>query len=164
MSIEHASGAEQPSAQVSKVLDEAVVWQWEHRLGWRNYDPRATKRIEESYQCGDSKVRLKTGKVGTTPMEIFFVDMLQYDPITRNTRRVQRLGPENFWIRSLRTVRSFFRSIETGRPRHENCKQYQTRREALHREDPLAEYDVSMYYLEEGASWVFCLFACVWFF
>jgi len=47
-------------------------WQWEHRTGFRDYDMAANVRIEEAFQRGESKVRLKTGKNGTTPMEMAF--------------------------------------------------------------------------------------------
>eukprot|EP00439_Symbiodinium_sp_Y106_P037840 s3532_g4.t1 len=47
-----------------------AVWQWEHRTGFKNYDARATARIEDAFQRGLSRVRLKAGKMDDTPMEL----------------------------------------------------------------------------------------------
>ncbi|CAE7556770.1 unnamed protein product, partial [Symbiodinium natans] len=50
-----------------------------------------TARIEDAYQRGLGNVRLKTGKMDDTPMELFFHEMIQFDPKTTNKRKIRRL-------------------------------------------------------------------------
>jgi len=108
-----------------------VFWQWEHRTGYRDYDAKANLRIEQAYQRGEAYVRLKSGKIGTIPMEIFFADMLQYDPVSANTRKVRRLGPSGLLQRLWRWSAEVIRSIETGKPRRLMFKQYEQNRKEL---------------------------------
>ncbi|CAE7939679.1 unnamed protein product, partial [Symbiodinium necroappetens] len=70
----------------------SVSWQWEHRSGWRDYPRKVSTKIEQAYRAGETKTRVQTGKKGSVPMEIFFEDMLQHDPISGNTRNVNRAG------------------------------------------------------------------------
>eukprot|EP00929_Paragymnodinium_shiwhaense_P124428 TRINITY_DN9989_c0_g1_i1.p1 TRINITY_DN9989_c0_g1~~TRINITY_DN9989_c0_g1_i1.p1 ORF type:complete len:762 (-),score=141.66 TRINITY_DN9989_c0_g1_i1:149-2434(-) len=107
---------------------EGVVWQWEHRTGFRDYPGEQSRRIEHFYRRGDPFVRLKTGKVGTTPMEIFFADMVQHDPISGRTRAVRREGSLSCFTRARRWIGEYIRYLETGRPRRETLKEYQKRR------------------------------------
>jgi len=107
-----------------------VVWQWEHRTGFRDYDDAATARIEKGYQRGDAYTRLKSGKKGGVPMEIFFGDMIQYDPVTGNTRKVRRLGPKGIQQRVKRWVAEVLRSMETGKPRRILFEQYEQSRKS----------------------------------
>mmetsp|Transcript_45475 Transcript_45475/g.142560 ORF Transcript_45475/g.142560 Transcript_45475/m.142560 type:complete len:603 (+) Transcript_45475:178-1986(+) len=111
-----------------------VIWQWEHRTGYKNYDARASAKIERAFQSGDSMVRLRSGKGGSIPMEVFFHDMLQHDPVSGNTRKVRRLGPTGIWQRTRRWIAEVARSLETGRPRKVMFSQYQEHRHNLYRE------------------------------
>lgn len=76
------------------------VWQWEHKTGFRDYIPKVSQRIEDAYQAGFYSIRVKAGKTGGVPMEIFFNDFLQYDPITTHSRRVRRSGRDTWkqWV------------------------------------------------------------------
>jgi len=90
-----------------------VVWQWEHRTGFRDYNPSVNQRIEDAFQAGLYFVRVKTGKSGTVPMEIFFNDFLQYDPVTTHSRRVRRVGPDTCLQWLWRTVlRKWSQAVE----------------------------------------------------
>jgi len=125
-----------------------VFWQWEHKSGFRNYLPKDNYKIECAYRCGDSKVRLKTGKQGCTPMEIFFADMIQYDAITGNKRSVRRKGPQSAFGRARRYVMEFVRAWETGQPRRQTFQKYVSRQEALAQE--VEKYDVTKLYHADG--------------
>lgn len=111
--------------------EPTVYWQWKHRTGWRNYDPKVCKRIEAAFQRGEPYVRLKSGKVGTVPMEIFFREMIQHDPITGNLRPVQRAGGLSCMGKAWRKLMEWRLSVETGKPTHELFEDYQKRRKAL---------------------------------
>lgn len=108
-----------------------VRWQWWHKHGYRNYNDVMNRRIEEAFQCGESHIRMKAGKTGSTPMEIFFVDMIQYDPITHNKRDVQRLGPDTCYMKMMRHIRAFLRSLETGRSQRLVFAEYDRKRQIL---------------------------------
>lgn len=128
-----------------------VTWNWLHRTGWKPYEAKQQKVIEKAYRGGETKVRLKSGKKGTTPMEIFFEDFIQYDPVTGNTRDVQRAGSDTCWatfsVKIERYGNAFRKWIETGKPPRESFKQYQQRRdEEQHHE----EFDVTTLYWETG--------------
>uniref|UniRef100_A0A7S0B7R4 EF-hand domain-containing protein n=1 Tax=Pyrodinium bahamense TaxID=73915 RepID=A0A7S0B7R4_9DINO len=103
---------------------QLVLWQWEHRTGFKNYDEKACERIEAAYQRGESHVRLKAGKMKSTPKELFFEDMIQFDPITKNHRPIRRLGPDSCLQRWKRRVNGLYRTLETGRPRRMTYEQY----------------------------------------
>jgi len=132
------------------VAGQEVVWYWKHRDGFRPYDPDVIIKIERAYQNGESKVRSKTGKYKSTPMEIFFADMLQHDPVTGNTREVKREGPDGLRRRAKRFVRGVVRWLETGRPRRELFQEYQRRRELLRNGLGTREFEVSNLYKATG--------------
>lgn len=113
--------------------DRKVVWQWEHRTGFKDYEPQAIDRIERAFQKGDSMVRLRSGKGGSIPMEVFFHDMLQHDPVSGNTRKVRRIGPQGLWHKTRRWIAEVARSLETGRPRKVMFSQYQEHRHNLYK-------------------------------
>eukprot|EP00933_Yihiella_yeosuensis_P039485 TRINITY_DN3352_c2_g1_i1.p1 TRINITY_DN3352_c2_g1~~TRINITY_DN3352_c2_g1_i1.p1 ORF type:complete len:806 (+),score=130.17 TRINITY_DN3352_c2_g1_i1:105-2522(+) len=140
------------------------VWQWEHRTGYKNYDRRAQARIEEAFQQGYSRCRLKAGKLQDTPMELFFYDMIQFDPKTGNTRKIRRIGPNTFWDRLKRRVQEMARLIETGRTQRFAFAQYEQKRKELHRGMDRPDYDVSSYYHDTGccasiakSNWFFAI-------
>jgi hypothetical protein len=131
-------------------------WQWRHRTGWKDYSQDVSTEIEKAFQKGDSKARLKSGKTGKQPLEIFFaggtikegdtwtgkiydenhnewtgrdfyVDKLQYDASTESKRQVQRVGHDPWWQRLSRGARTYLRAWETSRPRRENYDQWSLR-------------------------------------
>lgn len=117
-------------------------WQWEHRTGYKDYDPRTNAKIERAYQRGECKVSVKSGKERTMPMILFFIDRLQYDPTTKNVRNIQRLGSDSFYLRAKRYFLSMLYAVENGRPRHETYKDYTERRERLL--DPILDHQASV--------------------
>eukprot|EP00930_Biecheleria_cincta_P042503 TRINITY_DN29250_c0_g1_i1.p1 TRINITY_DN29250_c0_g1~~TRINITY_DN29250_c0_g1_i1.p1 ORF type:complete len:850 (-),score=138.34 TRINITY_DN29250_c0_g1_i1:42-2537(-) len=123
-----------------------IVWQWHHRTGWRDYDQRTIVKIEAAYRNGESKVRVQTGKHCSTPMEMFFEDMIQHDPISHNHREIRRVGKWTCRDRIRRYVGGWIRMLETGRPRREVFAEYERRRQALHDNIDKPEYDVATYY------------------
>jgi hypothetical protein len=72
-------------------------------------------------------VRFKSGKEGKTPMEIFFVDMIQLDPQSRNVRAVRRRGAKSWHIEWWRHVQAIARSVFRGTPRWESFEKYKKR-------------------------------------
>jgi len=109
-------------------------WQWEHRTGFRDYKEEENEKIERHYRMGHTMVRLKSGKQGHVPMELFFEDMIQHDPVSGNTRRIRRMGPNSFMQRGRRWLASVTRSLETGRPRKVFFEQYQEHRKDIYRD------------------------------
>eukprot|EP00930_Biecheleria_cincta_P002320 TRINITY_DN103330_c0_g1_i1.p1 TRINITY_DN103330_c0_g1~~TRINITY_DN103330_c0_g1_i1.p1 ORF type:complete len:817 (+),score=141.41 TRINITY_DN103330_c0_g1_i1:31-2481(+) len=127
-----------------------VVWQWQHKTGWRDYDQRSIVKIETAYRQGESKVRVQTGKELMTPMELFFADMLQHDPISTRTRSIQRVGPWSQCDGVRRFLRSWMRVLMTGRPRREVFAEYEIRRRKLKEDIDEKEYGVVKYYKSDG--------------
>mmetsp|Transcript_29049 Transcript_29049/g.69177 ORF Transcript_29049/g.69177 Transcript_29049/m.69177 type:complete len:745 (-) Transcript_29049:80-2314(-) len=128
----------------------SVVWQWEHRTGYKPYDNRATMRIEDAFQRGLSRVRLKAGKMDDTPMELFFHDMIQFDPKTGNTRKIRRVGTDSIWSRIKRKANELAWLIETGRTQRVVFAQYEQRRRELHRGMDRRDYNVTDMYKDHG--------------
>ena len=118
-----------------------VTWQWEHKTGWRDYARKVSNKIEFAYRSGETKTRVQTGKKGAVPMEIFFEDMLQHDPVTGNTRNVQRTGPWSRWKQLKRFTISVTRALETGRQRKESYADYQKRRQEHHEKMEPEEFE-----------------------
>lgn len=118
-----------------------VQWQWLHRTGFRNYDKQASERIERAYQDGIPFVRLKSGKFGAVPMEVFFADMVQHDPISGNMRQVQRVGPNSFIPSIFRLSAKLLNNIGEGRLRQITVSEYRQKRENLAsgEADPIAK-------------------------
>lgn len=127
-----------------------VAWQWEHRTGFKAYDVRATARIEDAFQRGLSRVRLKAGKMDDTPMELFFHDMIQFDPKTGNTRKIRRVGRDSWWKRFRRKVNELAWLIETGRTQRVVFAQYEQKRKELHSRMDRRDYHVSELYKDSG--------------
>jgi len=139
-----------PSDGPTAKQPQEVSWEWEHRTGFIPYVPETNAKIERAYRAGDSKVRLKSGKDMTTPMEIFFEDMLQHDPITGNTRNVRRTGPYSFWIWAEQKMNEFSRFVETGQKRRELFSEYQQRRDLLRHGIDIRDTAVTDYYRRGG--------------
>jgi hypothetical protein len=107
-----------------------VTWEWQRsNQGWAEYPPNEIKRIEQGFRNGLSRVRLKSGKEGRTPMEIFYVDMVQLDPHSGNKRSVRRSGQLGWWPQILRHLRALRRQVTTGEPRWESLEQYNRRQQ-----------------------------------
>jgi hypothetical protein len=64
-------------------------------------------------------------------MEIFFVDMLQLDPVTGETTAVRRVGHAPWWRRFQRELNAVRGSVKTGEPRWETMEQYKARSEIV---------------------------------
>jgi len=120
--------------------DEAVgqlgrgqyVWQWQRtKGGFRNYTADQNDQIEKAYQRGQSKVRIKSGQDGKTVMEIFFVDMVQLDPKSRNIRSVRRVGVKVWHVEWRRHAHAMARSIFHGGLRWESYEKYKKRQHGL---------------------------------
>jgi hypothetical protein len=108
------------------------MWQWQRtKGGFRNYNPAQNDEIEEAYRRGHSKVRFKSGQDSKTVMEIFFVDMLQLDPKSRNIRQIRRLGAKIRYIEWGRHVQAMARSMLLGGPRWESYEKYKKRQQGL---------------------------------
>jgi len=119
------------SKELDAIAPPAAIWQWEHKTGFRDYELLASVKIEKAYQEGWSFVQLKSGKTKTVPMEIFFADMLQYDPVTGNTRNVKRVGDNGIKTKLNRYIHEVLYSLETGKPRGLSFKQYANARTQL---------------------------------
>merc|ERR1712232_847185 len=78
-------------------------------------------------------------------MEVFFTDMLQYDPVTEKKRAVERHGPNPCWSRARRYKMEAYRSWSLNLPWRETFNDFQLRRDALKQGVELTSYDVSMY-------------------
>eukprot|EP00927_Polykrikos_kofoidii_P074250 TRINITY_DN70238_c0_g1_i1.p1 TRINITY_DN70238_c0_g1~~TRINITY_DN70238_c0_g1_i1.p1 ORF type:complete len:709 (+),score=106.70 TRINITY_DN70238_c0_g1_i1:46-2172(+) len=131
-------------------LASDVEWQWKHRTGFRNYTDDAARRIERAFNIGESKVRLKTGKTKTTPMEIFFGEMIQYDPISKNTREVRRLGANPWYRRWWRHTKQVWRTWQKGHYRPETFLQYQARRDAIEAREERRDPEKPSIYKDAG--------------
>ncbi|CAK0848232.1 unnamed protein product [Prorocentrum cordatum] len=133
-----------PPAEEDSVVDVAgSVWQWEHRTGFRSYAAAESERIEEAWQSGESKVRLKAGKTGKIPMEIFFADMVQLDPTSGSQRNVRRVGHDSRFSRLERNLRQVWKAIHTGQLRWESSKQYRKRQATQRNQEKLSVIDAS---------------------
>ncbi|CAK0875079.1 unnamed protein product [Prorocentrum cordatum] len=123
-----------PGSQEDDNLENrAVYWEWERSndMGWKSYPAFQSEKIEKAWQSGVSRVRVRSGCDGRTPMEIFFVDMLQLDPESENLRRIRRVGKAPWYMTSRRFWRSVSHSWETGEPLWENLHQYRYRQSSL---------------------------------
>eukprot|EP00746_Dinoflagellata_sp_MGD_P141622 gnl/MRDRNA2_/MRDRNA2_74702_c0_seq2.p1 gnl/MRDRNA2_/MRDRNA2_74702_c0~~gnl/MRDRNA2_/MRDRNA2_74702_c0_seq2.p1 ORF type:complete len:937 (+),score=101.82 gnl/MRDRNA2_/MRDRNA2_74702_c0_seq2:70-2811(+) len=113
---------------------EDGTWQWLHKSGWRNYMDSQNIDIENAFQRGDQRHRVRSGKEGKTPMELFFADMVQYDPFTGNTRKIRRCGHESFSSKARRLILGFFKDISAGKTnRHKSFLKY---KQKLMQSDP----------------------------
>jgi len=135
---------------VTRIKSDGINWQWLHSTGFIDYRAAANAKIEHAYQRGDSKVRIQDGKDLATPMEIFFVDMVQYDPKTGNPRTVRRVGPDGRWHRARRSITTIYRSWSTGRPWRETFEQYQLRRKAIDFDDANGRSESTQLYQNRG--------------
>lgn len=147
------------SSSVAKLQNlmsgDEVKWMWKHKSGWRGYDPDVSLLIEKAFRRGRSMVRLKTGKDGKTPKEVFFTDMIQYDPNSTNfPREVKREGAFTLSVRAERFFNGLNLWLETGQPRNESFEDYQHRRSKM--QDDLknttftAEFDKKDAYKQNG--------------
>mmetsp|Transcript_97530 Transcript_97530/g.271345 ORF Transcript_97530/g.271345 Transcript_97530/m.271345 type:complete len:626 (-) Transcript_97530:33-1910(-) len=114
----------EPLDKLADPDEPCALWQWEHRTGFKDYDGPTCGRIELAYRNGEPYVRLKTGKMKQTPMELFFVDMIQYDPITKNTRRIRRTRRDTWWEWIGRKFGEVACSLETGKRYRMNFNQF----------------------------------------
>lgn len=120
-STEHTKGSYPKVAYSTNV---PANWQWQRYEDWRNYHTEANHRIEEAFQKGCSHVRIMSGKHMNTPMELFFGDMVQYDPITGNARNIRRLGQDTLMQKLRRIGYGLLEQMETGSVRHKSFLKY----------------------------------------
>jgi len=106
---------------------ESSVWQWLHKSGYRCYDEDASGRIESAWRGGEPKVRLRSGKCGKRPMEVFFADMVQLDPLTGNSRSVRRVGRESLFRWTARNFNMVRKKLSKGQMRWETSSEYRKR-------------------------------------
>ncbi|CAK0823834.1 unnamed protein product, partial [Prorocentrum cordatum] len=66
-------------------------------------------------------------------MEIFFEDMIQWDPISQNTRKVKRVGHLGCWFQLCQRLQALSRWLETGAPTRESFEAYKERMEESRR-------------------------------
>lgn len=132
------------------LISSDVRWQWEHRTGFKEYTAEQSDRIEVAYRSGAPKIRLKAGKRGRIPMEIFFGDMIQYDPLSENIRRVRRWGREGPLFRLKRLVKGVWYAWTYDTPWLESFAHYQARRRLIQKYTAMRPYDVSDYYHTTG--------------
>ena len=119
-----------------------VVWQWQQteatpaelldsdkscgtgktNKGWVSYNPRESCKIEQAFQNGLERCKLKVG--GKTPMELFLYDKMQYDPVTGSAHHIRRVGIENLSQKVVRRCRSFLRQVVTGSMKHKTFLRY----------------------------------------
>eukprot|EP00928_Gymnodinium_smaydae_P091146 TRINITY_DN74848_c0_g1_i1.p1 TRINITY_DN74848_c0_g1~~TRINITY_DN74848_c0_g1_i1.p1 ORF type:complete len:700 (-),score=101.70 TRINITY_DN74848_c0_g1_i1:68-2125(-) len=154
----------EPPKEPKKDAEQApeVRWQWEHRTGFKDYEPRTNLKIEAAYKRGDSKVRLKSGKFKATPMEIFFEDMIQHDPTSGNTRRVQRVGKFTISDKANDIKNSVKRLVETGSHKREVFTDYQRRRQQI--VDNIANREFNVFDLYNDDSFFAAVARSAWFF
>jgi len=108
-----------PEVEKPKISVLQWQWQWDHKDGrkeWTDYDARANLKIEAAFQNGQFFVRVKSGKDQTTPMELYFAEMVQIDRTTSNKRRIQRVGPDPLSHRAARRLKMIAKFTEFGRP------------------------------------------------
>mmetsp|Transcript_69171 Transcript_69171/g.129085 ORF Transcript_69171/g.129085 Transcript_69171/m.129085 type:complete len:827 (+) Transcript_69171:64-2544(+) len=166
--------SEQGSAEEASQLGSSrrVLWQWEHKSGWKDYDCRSNYRIETAYQAGRKSIRVKSGKRGATPMELFFKDMVQYDPVTENERAIQRLGPDPVFHRLRRLLlRSWnmLRSVHIGPHKDLNdykqkkkvIRQHTSRKVQVDLDDPHPLYSHRGCFAKIARSWTFAMLESV---
>eukprot|EP00403_Amphidinium_massartii_P021618 CAMPEP_0178394726 /NCGR_PEP_ID=MMETSP0689_2-20121128/12855_1 /TAXON_ID=160604 /ORGANISM="Amphidinium massartii, Strain CS-259" /LENGTH=854 /DNA_ID=CAMNT_0020015365 /DNA_START=71 /DNA_END=2635 /DNA_ORIENTATION=+ len=115
----------------SKTWD--VMWQWKHdKRGYQDYPAAITRKIENAFQNGYTTVRVKSGKKGSTPMELFFFDMIQYDPRTGNHRDIRRVGPDSIYQQLGRKIlRVFNRWSQTNNAHKGDFAEYKERKAEL---------------------------------
>jgi len=127
-----------------------ALWQWEHRNGWRDYDQVTCERIEAAYKRGLPYVRTKNGKMKQTPMEMFFVDMIQHDPITGNQRIIRRTRRSTCWEVVQRKLGELVHSVESGRKYRMRFEQYAEARKEILKDLDTKEYNETSFYHETG--------------
>mmetsp|Transcript_97080 Transcript_97080/g.274385 ORF Transcript_97080/g.274385 Transcript_97080/m.274385 type:complete len:671 (-) Transcript_97080:78-2090(-) len=132
----HGPVSNQEPSNGSRMSEGTTIWQWEHRSGFRNYAAKASERIEEAYWRGDYFVRLKTGKTGDVPMELFFREMIQHDPITLKSRRIRRIAGDNWLARFWRPIAVMVRSFETGKSQRISYQEHRIRTEDIKPSNP----------------------------
>lgn len=145
--MRNAEGRPDPNAA------EPAVWQWMHKSGWRNYQPEVSRRIERAYLAGDPYCRLKSGKMGVTPLEIFFKEMIQHDPASGNSRKIQRAAGIPFHTRAWRRWQECRRVFETGNPHREMFENRQKKRAEMLATIDHPHRSVSFYKKDPGESY-----------
>lgn len=126
-----------------------VKWQWEHRTGFKDYDERTVAMIEKAFQRGRSHIRVKAGK-NREAVELFLVDLVQYDPKTGNARRIRRVGRISWWHGLWRRANELIRILETGRDERMMYAKYEQSHLERRRTMGTPEYNVANFYHPRG--------------
>ncbi|CAK0798065.1 unnamed protein product [Prorocentrum cordatum] len=115
-------------------------WQREHNNEWRPYSDGVHSKIEAAFLAGESKVRLKLQRPKGDelkenhpyPMvEVFFEDMVQYDPWNNCRHRVRRVGPAGLLFHARWALGRLRHLADTGRWRLETQGEYEERRDRV---------------------------------
>lgn len=114
--------AVQPPREDSWDFNSAMVdpnaARWEYRLNeeWQFYGPSESARIEKAFQEGGVRIRVKTQrtKEDGREREIFFGDMVQYDPVTGTLADLRRLGYDSIFAQAKRFVLEYWNNQKSG--------------------------------------------------
>jgi len=104
-------------------------WEWErsNNKGWAQYTTQQSGRLEKGWRSGVSRMLVRSGIAGKTPMEIYFVDMVQRDPESGNVRRIRRVGDVWWSTKAQRLCRAVTHALHTGEPIWESLGEYKER-------------------------------------
>lgn len=115
-SASQRSSARRSSKKFRFMQETAAKWQWQHRTGFRDYSKEENDRIERHYREGVWMMRMKTGQAHKAkPREIFFHDMIQYDPASDTSRSIRRLPQETRWQRFRRRINTIWYAVSNGK-------------------------------------------------
>lgn len=110
--------------------DAMFRWQWHNekqKQEWNDYSDDDNTIIEKAFQRGKTHLRVHSGKESSAKghlKELFFGDMVQYNPISGKTRAIRRLGPDSVLKKVMRCILGQFDQIESGSARHKSFLKY----------------------------------------
>eukprot|EP00746_Dinoflagellata_sp_MGD_P000551 gnl/MRDRNA2_/MRDRNA2_100992_c0_seq1.p1 gnl/MRDRNA2_/MRDRNA2_100992_c0~~gnl/MRDRNA2_/MRDRNA2_100992_c0_seq1.p1 ORF type:complete len:771 (-),score=141.75 gnl/MRDRNA2_/MRDRNA2_100992_c0_seq1:300-2612(-) len=106
-------------------------WQW-HRIKdgeheWIDYTDADNKEIEAAFQSGATHTRVNTGKASSKKgnlKELFFGDMVQYNPVSGAVKTIRRVGPDSMSRKILRYILGYLHTLESGVAKHKSFLKY----------------------------------------
>lgn len=108
----------------------AARWQWQLNDAsrkWELYNPAENARIEEAFQSGAVHVRVKSNKDQDEmreDLEVFFGDMVQYDPVTGIICNLRRHGHDGIFARMKRYILVYLSGLFSGTVRKKKFLTY----------------------------------------